>query len=329
MKKSWKTTAASLLVLSMTASGGTAAFAMEGQPAPAPGQVAITAAPSDASSLQKINKDFIKLLASGKLAQSIAYLNNNLSKVDKWTASMMVLRLENAQNAALKKLSLRFDEKMQKSIGNAWKKAGFGGVPLDDLWSKGGSGTYTSLLKNVKDEATRKILTDARDQGYVLDTQEGWFSPLPNYPMYEKWKSYVSSDIKSYIDIMSLETRIPVWRDNSVVISWADLLQRNLGQEKFLLSYKSSNRYNQVKAHYDRSRQGVFYGDNNTMLFDYETNKIQPDALEAYKKAIAAGDTKSSPLLMKLSNFLKVVERNDGKLTDEVLQWRKKQVSNG
>ncbi|QJC50751.1 hypothetical protein HGI30_03630 [Paenibacillus albicereus] len=315
MKKTLKTTAASLLVLSVAAGGAGSAFALEGQPAPAPGQAAITAAPA-ASASQKVYADYVAILASGNLARAVNYLNNHLSKVDSWTASMMVLRLENAQNAALGKLQKRYESSsVQKAIDAAWRA--------------GGSGTYTSLLKHVKGDTARKLLTDSRDQGYAVATAEGMFFPIVNYPLYENWKSRVTADIQLYVKMMADEVRKPTLRDAGLVISWGELLQRNLEQEKFLMQFKGSNRYTQVKSQYELTKMNVYYGSNNTPLFDYETKKIEAEALAAYKRAVASGDASKSPLLLKLSSFLKVVEKNDGKLTDELNLWRSKQVPLG
>ncbi|MCM3749751.1 hypothetical protein M3223_20660 [Paenibacillus pasadenensis] len=315
MKKGLKHTAASLLVLSVAAGGGSSVFALEGQPAPAPGQAAITAIPAQSAS-QTIYHDYMKLLAAGKLAQAVAFLNNHIAKVDSWTGSMMALRLENAQNTAIGRLQTRFESvKTQKELDNAWRK--------------GGSGTYTSLLKYTKDATTRKLLTDSRDQGFAVTTAEGMYFPVINYPQYQNWKANVGADIKLYIDMMAAQTRKPALKDAALVIPWSELLQRNLDQEKFIRSYGSSNRINQVKQQYEMTKIVVFYGSNNTPLFDYEAKKINPEALAAYKKVVAAGDTSSSPLLMKVSNFLKVVDRNGGKLTDDMKKWLANQAPMG
>ncbi|QGG54799.1 hypothetical protein [Paenibacillus sp. B01] len=317
MKKRLKTTAASLLVLSLTAGGAGSAFALQGQPAPAPGHAAITAV-TEASSSQQHYREYISILASGNLARAVNYLNNHLSKVDSWTASMMALRLENAQNAALGKLQHRYEQSgVQKAI--------------DDAWRAGGSGTYTSLLKHAKGESVRKLLADSRDQGYAVATAEGMFFPVINYPLYENWKSRVTADIQLYVKLMADEVRKPTLRDAGLVIGWGELLQRDLDAEKFLLQYRSSNRYKAVSERYEQLKTHLFYGSNNTPLFDYDTKKIDAEALAAYKKAVADAASSSSftPLLMKVKNFLTVVERNDGKYTDDVKKWLSVQAPTG
>ncbi|OXM15749.1 hypothetical protein [Paenibacillus herberti] len=310
IKKGLKHTAASLLVLSVVAGGGGSVFAQEGQPAPPHDQASITAVPASPA-VQKINQDYLKLLASGKLAQALTYLNNHIAKVDTWTGSLMVLRFENAQKAA--KLHARFNvDKTQKEIDRVLRKSG-------------GDRTYASMLKYVKDGTTRKLLTDARDQGFLVTSAEVLYYPVINYTLYEKWKVSVGADIKLYIEMMAVDTQKPRQLDWALAIPWSELLKRNLDQEKFILSYGGSNRIKQVKQQYEWTREIVFYGDIKT-LFDYETKKIDPEALAAYKKAVAAGDTSRSPLLLKLSNFLKALERNDGKLTKDLEKWLAQQV---
>ncbi|SDT40202.1 hypothetical protein SAMN05444162_4140 [Paenibacillaceae bacterium GAS479] len=310
IKKGLKHTTASLLVLSLAVGGGGSVFAQEGQPAPSQDQAAITTVPAS-SAVQKINQDYLKLLASGKLAQALTYLNKNISKVDSWTGSMMVLRFENAQKAA--KLHARFNvDNTQKEIDRVLRK-------------NGGDRTYASMLKYVKDGTTRKLLNDSRDQGFLVTSGELLYYPVINYTLYEKWKASVTADIKLYIEMMAVETKKPRQLDWALAIPWSELLKRNLDQEKFILSYGGSNRIKQVKQQYEWTRQIVFYGDIKT-LFDYETKKIDPEALAAYKKAVADGDTSRSPLLLKLSNFLKVLDKNDGKLTEDLKKWLEQQV---
>ncbi|ASS67421.1 MULTISPECIES: hypothetical protein [unclassified Paenibacillus] len=314
MNKTWKRTAGSLLALTMALSGGGAVFALEGQPAPAAGEAAITAVPANAAAVKKMYNEYIRLASSSKtLSQAVAYLNKHIGEADKWTGSMMVLRLENAQTAGLESLQNRIAaSSVQKSIDAAWRK--------------GSSGSIDSLIKNAADEKTKKLLGEARSQGYRISTAEGMYFPEIDYVSYEAYKSHVGADIAAYIAMMSLETSKPTLRDAAIIIGWGELLQRNLAQEKFLRSYPSSNRKAKVESMYRLTKWNVFYGSNNTPLFDYESKVINAKAVEAYKKAVADGDVSKSPLLLKLSNFLKVSDRNGGKLTDELSLWRSKQI---
>jgi hypothetical protein len=102
----------------------------------------------------------------------------------------------------------------------------------------------------IEDEELRTLLIEARDSGYKVETAEGMFFPVVNYEFHKKYGTYVTPDIKEYIDLMAVESGNMPAKDAAIVISWEEVLKRALEQEKFILENESSIRRQEVKELY-------------------------------------------------------------------------------
>lgn len=302
--KKWKTTAGALLALSVALQGGAALQTPH----------AAAAASVSAQSSQSVYNEFERLVKSpATLGRAIRYLINHIDEVSAYEATVMTLHLENAQKLYINKLAERFfPEEIQMDIWAAYRA------------SEGT--TYSGLLAAVKDSATRKVLTDARDTGFQIETSEGMFYPEINYALYQAFKPYVTKDIGAYITIMTAESRQRALSDAAIIVGWDEIVKRALRQEAFLYSYPSSNRKAAVTQLYRNYKMYIFYGANNTPLFDYEKKTIDTEAVAAYKAVLADKSIPDSPLKQKLQLFIQVVTKNNGKETAAVERWLKEQV---
>lgn len=306
MKNKSLLTAALASVLSLQCLPAPPASAHEETASSAPVQTAsVTAGPSHAEAVYQAS---LPLLASSvKLPEAISYLNSNLYAVGSYRATVMVLKLENIQKAALP----------------AWEdKFSISGVQraLTELYEPGD--TLQDLADKARSSGLRAMLLRAKSCGYKLETAEGFFFPVIDYGSYRKYKTYVTGDIQSYISIMAVESDLPPAKDNGLIIAWADVVSRALSQETFIADYPRSNRLAQVKALYKMYENTTFYGLNNTPLFHYDNMEMDLEAEKAYLAALAKGDG-DSPYLTKLSGFMKLLKDSNYKLTDEAEAYRK------
>lgn len=270
-----------------------------------------TAAISSASSQSVYNQFAAYLKDPAMLSQARKYLLNHVHETTPHHATLMVLQLENAQHKDIAAFAAKFDTTtVQQALDRAARK---------------GKLTFTSLLQQVTDKGTIRLLEMARDRGYKLETMEGMYYPVVNYTEYDRYARYVKPDIAAYIRIRTQETVKPSSGDAALLISWGDVVKRALEREQFLDAYPVSNRREAVQELLEISRMQLFYGLNNTPLFDYESGQIHPDALAAYQAALKQG-TGDSKLLALLEQFLDVVKSNGGKRTTEVDAFLKKHV---
>ncbi|MCJ8014086.1 hypothetical protein MUG84_20450 [Paenibacillus sp. KQZ6P-2] len=268
-----------------------------------------TAASAKAAHANAIYNHMMNLLKSpAKQAEAVSYMEKNIYQVTPYQATLMVLKLENAEKAILDAWNDKFfKDSIQTKLQKLMK-------PGDDL---------TALIIKTNDKNLKALLKGARDSGYRLETSEGMYYLVLDYPRFQKVRAYVSADIKSYIDIMTAETKAPFANDAALSISWTEVTKRSLSQEAFVKSFPHSNRTAQAKSLYSQYLNISLYGLNNTPMFDYDTKKVNAKAKAALEAAVSKGDPSNSDYLKKIKGFLDVLKKNNDVLTPEVDKYRK------
>ncbi|HHV98966.1 MAG TPA: hypothetical protein GXX36_05835 [Clostridiaceae bacterium] len=254
----------------------------------------------------KVMEDFQALLANNaSLPELIRFIDNNISAVSKENATLMVDKLEEMQKKFLPGMDKKFykDEDLQGKMSEAF---------MEDF--------DISKIYDVEDTELKQLLSETKDSGYKVETAEGMFFPVIDYEFYKKYSSYVTPDMKEYIDIMAVESNNVPAKDAALVIGWNEVLKRAINQEKLISKYSDSIKIADVKELYKKYVIFTLFGLNNTPLFSYETKVIDPKAKEAYLSILESGE--ESGYIKIISDFVDLLEKNDYKLTDEVSKFR-------
>ncbi|GIP06280.1 hypothetical protein JNUCC32_20455 [Paenibacillus sp. JNUCC32] len=307
MLKSKKSAIAAILALILSIQTGVIASAA---PASQAGSNAVSskAAAFGNAVYNKANK----LLKESDVAYAKSYITKHIRSVTAYQATMLVLKLENAMNDALPaKTDKVYEIGIQDKLMNLYKF----GEPIN------------TTINKTKDETLRKVLINLRDSGYRLYTTEGVIFPIIDYTTLKPYKPYINKDIQAYIDIMVVESEKPAVSDAALVIPWSEVIDRGLTQEAFISAYPKSNRTADVKLKLRFTELSLYYGYNNTPLFKYEDNLLDPEVRQAFDKALKDSDAVSkSALLKKLKSWSDVLESNKDKLNQEVERYRAKAV---
>ncbi|MEK3731941.1 MULTISPECIES: hypothetical protein [unclassified Paenibacillus] len=309
MMKSKMSAAAMIVVLALSFQ----TFAVSGAAIAASATDQTTSSSSKAAAYAKaVYNKAVKLLKEKDIPYAKAYITKHIRSVSQYQATLLVLRLENAMNAKLGAYTDRmFTPGTQETIMKVYKY----GEPINTTISK------------IKDTNLRSLLADLRDSGYRLHTAEGVVFPIIDYKTLLPYKPYISKDIQDYIDIMVVESEKVAVSDAALVIPWSEVIERALAQEVFLKNHPNSNRAKDVRQMLKFNEISLFYGYNNTPLFQYTSNTVNPEALEAIRKAVS-GDLSGSSFLTKLKGWYDILKDNDGKLTQEVWKYRADLVPN-
>lgn len=253
-----------------------------------------------------------KLLKESDVAYAKSYITKHIRSVTAYQATMLVLKLENAMNDALPaKTDKVYEIGIQDKLMNLYKY----GEPIN------------TTINKTKDETLRKVLINLRDSGYRLYTTEGVIFPIIDYTTLKPYKPYINKDIQAYIDIMVVESEKPAVSDAALVIPWSEVIDRGLTQEAFISAHPKSNRTADVKLKLRFTELSLYYGYNNTPLFKYEDNLLDPEVRQAFDKVLKDSDAVSkSALLKKLKSWSDVLESNNDKLNQEVERYRAKAV---
>ncbi len=229
------------------------------------------------------------------------FINNNISKVSKEDASKMVDEFEKIQKNNLPQLEDMFTkDDMQNKINREYKAI--------------------IAQSDIKDTGLKELLDKTKNSGYKVETAEGLFFPIIDYELYKNFSSYVTPDMKDYINIMAEESNKVPAKDAALVIGWDEVLKRVLSQEKFINTHKDSVKVDEIKQLYKKYVTFALYGANNTPLFSYDKKTLVPEAKEVYFAAVAGAG--NSDFLKTLGGFLDLIKNNNYKLTSEVEQYR-------
>ncbi|MEW6697350.1 MAG: YjgB family protein [Bacillota bacterium] len=254
-----------------------------------------------------IMSDFRTLTEKSPSVEEVAnFINNNIANVSKEDASKMVNEFEKIQKKNFPQIESMFaKDDIQNKINSEYKAI--------------------TTQSDIKDNELKELLARTKNSGYKVETAEGFFFPIIDYGFYKKFSSYVTPDMKDYIDIMAEESdKVPA-KDAALVIGWDEVLERALNQEKFINTYKDSVKANDIMQLYKKYVTFALYGLNNTPLFSYDTKTLAPKAREVYLNAVTnAGD---SEFLMTLGGFLDLVRNNNYKLTNEAEKYRENVIN--
>ncbi|MDO3410084.1 hypothetical protein QWJ34_09955 [Saccharibacillus sp. CPCC 101409] len=289
-------------------------FGLAGTGPAATQSVSAAAASGQSNAYDRFNDYVSRAPSPSSLSLARAVLVNHAKTFTGHQATLAVLKLENAQNAYLNKMTDRlWEEKVQDKIISVYEP----GMTLNQVLGKV-SGTEAAV-----------VLQDMQAIHYKLETTEGIFYPIIDYKDYRQFKTRVKDDIAAYIDLQSAESEQPSAADAGLIISWDEAAKRALDREAFIARHKTSNRIEDVKRLFEGSKMMVFYGLDNTPLFEYTTKKVDPQAKAAYKKLLdgkSDAEIKASGVLTHMKGLLDLLEKTGDKQTAQVENYVKKNV---
>lgn len=305
-------TFAALAAMTLTLQAEAAQAApMISKPAQYAAQAAVTV--NSTSSNQVFNKYITLLQVKGQLPTAIAYLNKHIDEVSAYQASLMVLRLENAVVGVLPSFESRMaKDSIQSAINKVYKI----------------NASFADVISHTRDKKLKSLLQEASNNGLKLETAEGFYFPVVDYKGFQKYRAYTGADVKAYIDIMTVESEQANVKDAGLMIGYQQLATRTLSQERFIKQFPSSNRTAKIKTLFNNYKILTFYGVNNTPLFDYENNKMQPNAIIGYNLILERNKGAGSDYLSILEKFMAAAKAHDYKLTPEVTAFRKANIPN-
>ncbi|HYF83677.1 MAG TPA: hypothetical protein VEB00_11695 [Clostridia bacterium] len=258
----------------------------------------------------KIMPEFMALVeGNAKPDAIIGFIGNYIASVSRDNAAIMLGELEKVQKNYLVNMEKKYydGDTIQNSLNKVYKP-GFDLNKIDD----------------IQDAELKNLLIETRDMGYKVETSEGMYYPIMNYEYLKKYSIYALEDIMEYIDIMAVETNKVPAKDAALVIGWDEVIERALAQESFIKKYGSSAKIESMKELQKRYVTFMLYGLNNTPLFSYDTNTMEPEAKETYAKAVK--DNGNSELMQMLGKYMELLEKSKYKFSEEIDTFRKNAV---
>lgn len=257
---------------------------------------------------QKVLAGFDTLLAKKGVsaAELIQYIGENIATVSENNAAILVKGLERTQLANLPEWQKKFEnEALQRAMAEVYQNSNW---TLDNF-------------DNIQDNSLKGIVEEAINNGYKVETAEGFFFPVIDYAFYDKYQDAVTPDLAEYLQIMAVESDQTPVKDAALMIGWEEILNRALRQEEFIRKKANSTQVEAVEELLKRYVTFALFGCNNTPLFSYDNKEMNSEAKEAYLKHTWKEESGSFSTVIK--GYLQVLEENDYRLTKEVDEYRK------
>ena len=250
------------------------------------------------------------------LAELIDFIDKNISYLSIENATGIINKFETSQRIFLPKLEEKyFDDKIQGKLSELYLQD-FNLDKFNDI----------VRIEETEEVEIKELLLATVRSGYKVETAEGMFYPIINYEFYKRYTPYLTRDYCEYINLMAVESNIPPATDGALVIGWEQLINRALAQEAFLREYPEALKVAEVKNLYEKYLNFIFYGLNNTPLFEYKTKEMRDEARDIYLEM--SRDKINSELIRELGLFMNLLEENNYILTEEVDNYRKEILEN-
>ena len=242
-------------------------------------------------------------------AELIGYIDENINVVSKQQISQMVLGLEAVQKASLTQWQQRFEKnELQIEIAKVYR-----------------NGLSKTDVATIQAAELKEIVLTTLDNGYKVETAEGFYFPVIDYAFYQKYHNAVTPDLAAYLEIMAVESNETPIKDAALMIGWDEIVRRALRQEQFIKQYNTSPLVGAMQQVLKRYVSFALFGANNTPLFCYNSRQMEPEAKRVYLEESWDKDNGSFSALMV--EYLEVLKKNDYRLTSEVDVFRKKIIN--
>lgn len=244
------------------------------------------------------------------VAELSQFLDEKVDRLSQEKAALLVTGLERVQRAKLPQWEKKFEnEGLQQELARVYQETGW----------------RLSDFSSITDAQLREIVEEAIDNGYKVETAEGFFFPVIDYTFYDKYHTAVTPDLAVYYEIMAVESEQAPVKDAALMIPWEEVLNRALRQEEFLMECNSSPQVPAIEKLLKQYVSFALFGCNNTPLFSYDTKKMNSEAKAAYLKY--DWDEAKGSFSRLIKEYLKVLKKNDYRLTPDVEEFRKDAVA--
>ncbi|WBW98242.1 hypothetical protein [Oceanirhabdus sp. W0125-5] len=238
-----------------------------------------------------------------KLTELVTYLDENIGYLSIDNATDLVLLLEVVQSDRFISINeqLHSDEN-DKILINTYN---YENITLDNV-------------DKIENEALKSLVTDLLKSHYKFIVTEGTYDAIIDYSAYNKYSNYIAEDIKSYFELMNVESDAPSFSDGTPVLSLEEQFDRAKNVANFMDKYHDSLRYNIMEHRYY-----VYMG---TLLMNGPIRNIPIDSeytSDEFKAFIKNVDlsNKKNLAVKELDSFKKLLVENDFKFTDNVKDY--------
>ena len=258
-------------------------------------------------SKEDIMKDFRNIVKSNNEPfVLVKFIDENIGKIETEDAVEMIKELE--------KIQLQYVEKYTDEM--------FIEDYQRELWHLSETEENVDLFFNmneidkIENAGLKELMEKLLDGKYKLIGMEGAFYPIIDYEALKTYNKYLSNEIKSYLDIKSMDSNMPAVIDAGITVSFDELANRLLKIEEHIKKFPECTDCDEVLRLYGAYLKLYLEGADNTPIYDYESKEIKDEVLASYENMAKLEDSISGNAIKK---YLDIIKINDNVIDDNVL----------
>ncbi len=256
----------------------------------------------EASSLaDEIMEDYNRLLAKEPREDELLdFIKAKIVSVPKRYADEMVLGYERLQNSTFRnRHQFMMMEDVQAICISNFK---LNGVPKD--------------LSTIEDVGLRIYVEELKSTGYKLVVKDGKYLPELDYTFYDQFRTYLSEELQTYLDLMGMRKELLFTADQRLPITWDEVFERIMRFEDFLKRYPDSKKKDVVWLNYEYYTKLYLYGTEGTPAFNHSDNALDNWLKVSYSN-IYLGNSESG-FIRQFKEYLQVMDSEAYMLTEAV-----------
>jgi len=257
----------------------------------------------DDTSIHELIKEYKEIAKSDNEPYILVkFIDENIKNVDKKEAVAMILILEEVQ----KEYTSRYTDELFADNNQAELLS----LSQDQLFFD------ETKVEEIKNADLKELVNKILNGKYKLMNLEGAFYPVIDYEGLKSYSSYLTDEMKDYLEIKSNSSNMPVVIDGEMTISHEELGQRLIETEKYISKYPNSIKAQDALRCYGECLKVYLEGTPNTPIYDAKTGKIKDEVISSYMKLSSNKDLVTSQVI---SRYIEIIQGNQNIIDDNVL----------
>jgi hypothetical protein len=259
----------------------------------------------DEDEKEKIIKEFDNIVEKHEdLEDIVAYVNQNIGKVDELNANDMIDTLE-------KTLGINLDDVFDRILATDKKNE------LMEI-----AGTQINFpedkIGEIKNKKLKTEITKIYNSKLKLVNLEGAFYPIIDYAKFSEYNGFVSEEWRDYLSLKAFDSDDIPFVDGSIRIPFDSLADRILKTENFLNKFIDGPRQEEILDQYEQKLSAYMKGLDNTAIYDGNNTKlIFDDVMDSYDK-LSKVDGYITPTIVY--KYIEVIKENKGVIDENVFK---------
>lgn len=169
----------------------------------------------------------------------------------------------------------------------------------------------------IENADLKQLFEQARAQGYLLVSSEGMIFPIVDYTEFAKYNAAYTKDFAALMDQEAFGCIEILVSDAALIVPIEQVAALALEADKQLSEVPAGKYRDYLAMNYADYLRMLFFGTDNTPMYDYETSKIKEEVAVLYKRLSSMTGTKTADYV---TLQMEILEASGGKYDEAAMK---------